>query len=79
MDVERAVRTELGKHAENLLDRVRVALEMHVVVTFEDAHRPVRPVQLVDVDVVGLQASQTAFDRLQDLGATLAPGTAILA
>src|SRR5262245_35935621 len=44
-----------------------VAFEMEIVEALEDAHWPVRPVELVKVDVVGLQTLQARLDRLHDL------------
>jgi hypothetical protein len=42
-----ALLRELTERPEDLLDRMGVALKMHIVEAFEDAHRPVGPMKLV--------------------------------
>ena len=70
---------ELAQYAEDLVDGMAVALQMEVIEAFEHAHRPVRPVQLVEVDVIGLKALEAALDRLHDLGRALPRRGPILA
>src|SRR5262249_22731562 len=44
---------ELGQRVEDLRDGVTVAGHMHVFEPMKHAHRPVGPVKLIEVDVIG--------------------------
>src|ERR1041384_5059757 len=65
-----ALISELGERAKNLGDWMRFALEMHVFEALKHPHRPVRPVELIKVDVIGLEPLETCFDGLPDLHRT---------
>ena len=63
---------ELAERAQRILDgygvvRFRNVAE-HVAARPEEAHLPIGPVELVEVDVVGLQALQRLVDRVVDIG-----------
>src|SRR5690606_33005342 len=58
----------LGEYREGLLDRhALLALAPGVVALTEEVGAAIRPVQLVDVQVVGLQSIQAAVERLDDV------------
>ena len=62
-----AARDQRRQHAEDLVDRVAVAFERQIVEAFEHAHRPVGPMQLIEIDIVGLEPLEAALDRSIDL------------
>ena len=70
---------ELAEHAENDLDGMALALLVHIVEALEDAHRPVRPMKLIEVDIVGLEPLEAPVQRLDKLRPALPPGRAVLA
>src|SRR5262245_45559917 len=56
-----------------------LAFEMEIVEALEDAHRLVGPVELVEIDTVGLEALQARLDRLHDLALALPRRRLVLA
>jgi hypothetical protein len=56
-----------AQHAEDLVDRMAVPLDMQIVEPLEHAHRPIWPMKLVEIDVTGPEPLEAALDRLHDL------------
>src|SRR6187399_2017028 len=44
-----------------------IAIEVHIFEPLKDAHRPVGPMQLIEVDVIRPESLQTCLDCLPDL------------
>jgi len=70
---------KLGERTEDLGDSMGIAIEVHIFEPVKDAHRPVGPMQLIEVDVIRPESLQTCLDCFPDLRRALPRWRAVLA
>src|SRR5665811_1118691 len=66
-EADLAVRDEFAERGEDLVDGMGLAREPHIFESLEDTHGPVRPMKLVEVDIVRLKPAEALVDRFIDL------------
>ena len=59
------------KNFENFLNRMAVGLNVFVVEAAKKLHGAIRPVKLIQIDIVRLQTFEALIDRFVDLGFAL--------
>ncbi len=72
-EADLAIRDQRAERIEDVVDRVGVAGQAHIFEPLENAHGAVRPMELIDVDVIRLEPRQALVDCLIDLRCAL-PG-----